>query len=158
MITYVKGDATVPQCDGPRHAVIAHIVNNQGGWGKGFVTSVSRRWPEPEAHYRLWTGSPTFQLGVCQFVQVTETITVANMLAQDGYSRPGKAAISYPALTRCLRELSLYCGDGHSDGIGADVHMPRIGTGLAGGEWGYIELIIGTTLVGAGIKVKVYDL
>jgi O-acetyl-ADP-ribose deacetylase (regulator of RNase III) len=49
-VTYVIGDATAP--GGPGPGVIAHVCNDSGGWGKGFVLAVSRRWPEPEAAYR----------------------------------------------------------------------------------------------------------
>ncbi|SOE07774.1 hypothetical protein SAMN06272765_8688 [Streptomyces sp. Ag109_G2-15] len=34
-ITYVRGDATVPSVKGAK--VIAHVCNDIGGWGKGFV-------------------------------------------------------------------------------------------------------------------------
>ncbi len=34
--------------------MVAHVCNDIGGWGKGFVLAVSRRWPEPEAAYRAW--------------------------------------------------------------------------------------------------------
>src|SRR5262245_8320884 len=34
-ITYVKGDATSPQADGNK--IIAHVCNDVGKWGKGFV-------------------------------------------------------------------------------------------------------------------------
>lgn len=42
----IAGDATVPQAKGPK--LIAHVCNDRGGWGKGFVLAVSARWPEPE--------------------------------------------------------------------------------------------------------------
>ncbi|MGA3490465.1 hypothetical protein ACK8GG_20940, partial [Micromonosporaceae bacterium DT55] len=48
----IKGDATSPQAKGRK--VIAHICNDLGGWGKGFVLAISRRWPEPERDYRAW--------------------------------------------------------------------------------------------------------
>lgn len=35
LVQYLKGDATYPQGDGPK--IIAHICNDAGGWGKGFV-------------------------------------------------------------------------------------------------------------------------
>lgn len=54
-ITYHIGDATAPDGRGP--GVIAHVCNDSGGWGKGFVLAVSRRWPEPEAAYRRWARS-----------------------------------------------------------------------------------------------------
>ncbi|MFJ9407826.1 hypothetical protein [Streptomyces sp. NPDC101393] len=38
-ITYVQGDATAPQGKGVK--VIAHVRNDLGGWGKGFVLALS---------------------------------------------------------------------------------------------------------------------
>ncbi|PSL41287.1 hypothetical protein CLV51_1211 [Chitinophaga niastensis] len=45
-IIYFKGDATKPL--GSANKIIAHICNDIGGWGKGFVTAISKRWSEPE--------------------------------------------------------------------------------------------------------------
>ena len=54
MITYVHGDATAPAVKGPK--IIAHIVNDAGRWGKGFVMAVSRKWPKARMHYLDWFG------------------------------------------------------------------------------------------------------
>ena len=51
-ITYIKGDATCPQAKGTK--LIVHICNDLGGWGKGFVVAISKRWPKPEEAYREW--------------------------------------------------------------------------------------------------------
>ncbi len=40
-IRYIKGDATQPQAGGNK--VIAHVCNDLGGWGKGFVMAISKR-------------------------------------------------------------------------------------------------------------------
>lgn len=41
--------------------------------------------------------------------------------------------------------------------LGASVHMPRIGCGLAGGTWSRIEPLIERRLISAGLSVTVYD-
>ena len=41
--------------------------------------------------------------------------------------------------------------------LGASVHMPRIGCGLADGEWSKVEPLIEEHLCEAGIAVTVYD-
>lgn len=41
--------------------------------------------------------------------------------------------------------------------LGASVHMPRIGCGLAGGKWSRIEPLIEQRLRRRGIPVTVYD-
>ncbi|WP_327089179.1 macro domain-containing protein [Nonomuraea sp. NBC_01738] len=149
MLSYVTGDATSPSGDGPR--IICHVCNDLGGWGRGFVLALSRRWPEPEAAYRSMR---SYELGETQLVQVEPTIWVANMIAQHGV-RPTQAGppIRYEALNNCLAALATRAAD-----LGASVHMPRIGCGLAGGTWDQVEPLITDNLVRQGIEVTVYDL
>ncbi|MET0417506.1 MAG: Appr-1-p processing protein, partial [Actinoplanes sp.] len=81
----IQGDATSPQAKGPK--VIAHVCNDIGGWGKGFVVAVSRHWPEPERAFRRWhreRAGNDFGLGATQLVQVRPDIWVANMVGQRG--------------------------------------------------------------------------
>jgi hypothetical protein len=42
--------------------------------------------------------------------------------------------------------------------LNAEVHMPRMGTGYAGGSWGLIEQLVDEILCRAGISVTVYEL
>lgn len=146
MITYLKGDATVPQAKGPK--IIAHIVNTLGVWGAGFVIAVSRRWPEPEEAYRRWHRERSqkdsygsrkeFSLGYNQVVQVKPDIWVVNMIAQQGIGTGSKGPpIRYDALALCLSDL-----DKIARTLKASIHLPRIGTGLAGGKWDRIEPLI----------------
>lgn len=41
---------------------------------------------------------------------------------------------------------------------GATIHMPRIGAGLAGGDWSVIERLVDEALSDRGLDVTVYDL
>lgn len=153
-ITYLKGDATCPQAKGVK--VIAHVCNDLGRWGKGFVLAVSRRWPQPEAEYRAWHAAGAaggFGLGAVQFVPVEPYIWVANMIGQRG-TRTGSSGppIRYAALAECLRQLAAKAVE-----LGATVHMPRIGCGLAGGDWARVEPLIAEHLGGAAVAVTVYD-
>jgi O-acetyl-ADP-ribose deacetylase (regulator of RNase III) len=153
-ITYLKGDATQPQGKGSK--IIAHICNDLGGWGKGFVLAISKRWKEPEIAYRAWHKERTtsgFGLGAVQFVQATPYICVANMLGQRGMkSGSNGPPIRYEAVRSCLKELAREAKEKK-----ASVHMPRIGCGLAGGRWEEIEPIIKEELTSQGIEVTVYD-
>lgn len=150
-INYVVGDATQPIT---RPAIIAHVCNNKGGWGKGFSGALSAKYPKAEELYRYyWCNQYNHELGCIQ-VSLSSIWTV-NMIAQDGYSTKRKPAIDYAALEGCLVQLCELVLDSNKR-IG--VHMPRIGTGLAGGDWAVIEPIIVRTLCDAGISVTVYDL
>src|SRR6476661_1022578 len=123
-ITYIKGDATCPQAKGNK--LVCHVCNDIGGWGKGCVLAISKRWEEPEAEYRAWYASGKeggFALGEVQFVQAERYIWVANMVAERG-TRTGSSGppIRYDALASCLEKVA-----GKALELGASAHMPRIG-------------------------------
>jgi O-acetyl-ADP-ribose deacetylase (regulator of RNase III) len=152
-ICYRVGDATAPSAEGNR--VIAHICNDQGAWGKGFVLALSRRWKQPADAFRAWfKGKGGFELGEVQFVQVEADVWVANMIAQHGL-RPqnGVPPIRYDAVRACLEKVASKAKE-----LEATVHMPRIGCGLAGGEWSRIEPIVVDALCERGIAVTIYGL
>lgn len=151
-IIYLKGDATLPQANGIK--IIAHICNDIGGWGKGFVVAISKRWKAPEIAYREWHKTRTdFVLGNIQVVQVEDDIFVANVLAQRGIGIiNNQPPINYEAVESCLSELAK-----NAQTLQASVHMPRIGCGLAGGKWEIIEPIIQKTLLANDIETFVYD-
>ncbi|MDG4820341.1 macro domain-containing protein [Asanoa sp. WMMD1127] len=151
-IEYAVGDATAPRGAGPK--IIAHVCNDIGGWGRGFVVAVSRRWPEPERAYRDWHRAGGAGLGETQVVEVAADLWVANMVGQHGLRRSGgRPPIRYDALRQCLATLADTAAR-----LGASVHMPRIGAGLAGGRWEEIEPIIIEELSSRDIRVTVYDL
>jgi O-acetyl-ADP-ribose deacetylase (regulator of RNase III) len=154
-ITCRIGDATDPVGSGPR--IIAHVCNDTGGWGRGFSGAVSRRWTAPERAYRRWyrtRAESGFTLGAVQFVPVGPGLSVANMIGQRGIRRGtrGPAPVRYEALDTALASVAA-----EAVGRGASVHMPRIGCGLAGGEWAVIEELIVRRLRAEGISVTVYD-
>jgi O-acetyl-ADP-ribose deacetylase (regulator of RNase III) len=153
-ILYIKGDATCPQAKGVK--LICHICNDSGGWGKGFVLAISRRWEQPEHGYRAWYGGRAdndFGLGAVQFVQVEPYIWVANMVAQHGTQAGSQGPpIRYEAVAECLEKVAAKATE-----LQASLHMPRIGCGLAGGDWSRIEPLIVESLCRRGLSVTVYD-
>lgn len=148
-INYITGDATYPVASG--HKIIAHVCNDIGKWGRGFVRAVSARWPVARSAY---LDIHEYALGTVQFVGVEDDITVANMIAQDGIRRSANSRpLRYWALVECLGRVA-----DEALNLGASVHMPRIGAGLAGGEWDVIEKIIRRLLIDHGVETFVYDL
>ncbi|WP_330298284.1 macro domain-containing protein [Streptomyces sp. NBC_00503] len=150
----VRGDATSPQAKGPK--IVAHVCNDLGGWGKGFVLALSKRWSGPEAEFRAWhrgRSGNDFALGAVQLVQVLPDLWVANMIGQRGI-RTGSAGppVRYEAIDRCLATLATRAAE-----LDASVHMPRIGCGLAGGKWSRVEPLISARLCAKDIPVTVYD-
>ena len=153
-VRYLKGDATSPQAKGTK--IIAHICNDLGGWGKGFVLAVSKRWKAPESSYRKWhreRSKNDFALGSIQMVQVEQYIWVCNMIGQRGMKTGSNGVpIRYEAVNDCLDKLS----DAALE-LNASIHMPRIGCGLAGGKWDRIEPLIQSNLIEKGLDTYVYD-
>lgn len=156
-IHYVLGDATAPA--GAGHKLIVHGCNDLGRWGKGFVLAISKRWPEPERRYRAWhrgedKESGAFALGAVQFVTVRPDLTIGNLISQHGIGkRKGVAPVRYDALRTGFRQVAVFALE-----KSASVHMPRIGCGLAGGNWDEVEVIIEEELPKRGIPVTIYDL
>lgn len=161
MVNYVKGDATKPQGDGQK--IIAHIVNDEGLWGAGFVLAVDKLSPIPRnlylQDYRYWTkneGMVFIPLGQIQMSSVGHKkpdIMVCNMVAQHRTIRTIEKPICYKSLEAALNLLAEEAIE-----MDASVHMPRIGAGLARGDWNVIESIIDRTLTLRDISVTVYDL
>jgi len=154
-IKYVVGDATDPPIDGT-HKIIAHICNDIGVGGKGFVMALSTRWQEPEIAYRKWykeKANNDFGLGQLQFVRVEPELLVANMIAQKGTRGTIEGPpIRYDALQQCLQSLAVKARE-----VNGSIHMPRIGCGLAGGNWGKVSHIVMQEICQAGVRVFVYD-
>lgn len=152
VITYVKGDATSPIGNGKK--VIAHISNDIGGWGAGFVMAISKKWKEPEEAYRTAAKryldkNEFLPLGEVQFVQVENDIVVANMIGQHKTRSTTSKPIRYGAVKECLIKVNQFCIDNN-----ATLHAPRFGSGLVGGDWNKIEEIINSTM---SVPVTIYD-
>jgi O-acetyl-ADP-ribose deacetylase (regulator of RNase III) len=151
-ITYVRGDATVPLGKGVK--VIAHVCNDIGGWGKASY-SLAPLAGAGEG-YRAWYRDRAyndFGLGAAQFVQVERYVWVANLVGQRGIRTGSKGVpVRYEAIDTALGRLA-----GKAAELGASVHMPRIGCGLAGGTWSRVEPLIAERLVKRGVAVTVYD-
>jgi O-acetyl-ADP-ribose deacetylase (regulator of RNase III) len=164
-VQYVTGDATSPQGDGRK--IIAHITNNLGGWGSGFVLPLAKKYPQAELAYRRWadkrqhpsdnwlTEFPPFDLGEVQYVIVSPSVVVANMTAQDGYpSAENPHPCDLEALDLCLTDLFEFARQKR-----ASIHMPRIGCGLGGATWDEIEECFWNAVVRSGSRpaITVYD-
>lgn len=152
-IQYTKGDATAPSGSGNK--IIVHICNDIGGWGKGFVMAISKRWQAPEQQYMEWfKNQDNFKLGAVQFVEVEKDLWVANLIGQHKINKDenGKPPIRYEAVLAGLEKVGTFALD-----KSATVRMPRIGCGLAGGTWDQIEPLIEEALGKRSVGVWVYD-
>ncbi len=146
-LIYIQGDITKPIA---KNIVIAHVCNDLGLMGSGVAKALSDKWRTVKWCYEKWhetnyrsnrtTDYYPFELGKVQFVQVDDDndIVVCNMIAQHSImSRGEKKPIRYDALRECLKEVYKYC---HLNKM--NLHMPKIGSVRAGGDWDTITDII----------------
>lgn len=153
-ITYVHGSATAPRGEGER--IIVHIVNDKtANWGGGgFASAVRAAWPAVQADVQQWVTANRgrLRLGEVRVSAVSPTLSVASIVAQHGYGPSATPRIRYAALRAGLALVAE-----RARAANATVHMPRIGTGQAGGSWSIVVDLIRDTLGAADVPVTVYD-
>jgi O-acetyl-ADP-ribose deacetylase (regulator of RNase III) len=150
----VIGDATQPRGTGFR--LLVHIVNDKTpNWGAGFAAAVKNKWPLAQEDFQHWahSGQNRLKLGNVHFSKLETNLAICHMVSQRGYGQSSKPRIRYDALADCLESAGDYALS-HN----ATVHMPRIGTGQAGGSWNIVEELIKEVLCRRDIEVNVYDL
>jgi O-acetyl-ADP-ribose deacetylase (regulator of RNase III) len=86
-------------------------------------------------------------------VSVRDDLTLVSLVAQHGFKPAAGPRLRYGALSSALEKVAYLAIQ-----KGATVHMPRIGTGEAGGDWKIIEGIVQETLTARGVGVTVYYL
>lgn len=132
--------------------LIPHVCNDMGGWGSGFVLSVSRFSSLPEKIYRE---EDNLRLGTTQFVRCHDNITVANMIAQRSTkSSANPKPIKYLSLAQAMSWVKSHC---KTNGI-KHICCPRFGSDLAGGNWEFIKELIQELWLDYGLNVNCFVL
>lgn len=153
-IRYVHGDVARPNGKGPR--IVCQLVNDRAvRWGGGVAKRFARQHPDAEEAFSraIMAISPRDRLGKVVLVDLGQGVRLASIVAQEGYGASLFPRIRYRALQRGLAEVASAAID-----AGAEVHMPRIGSGSAGGEWSVVEEMVEDELVRRAVPVTVYDL
>jgi hypothetical protein len=158
-ISYVTGDITTLD-DGVESVLVGHVVSDSArAWSRrGVAAALARKFPQAAAAFRMWSiASPdNLRLGNVHSVELTinsRSVIIASMVAQQGYGPGTTTRLQYDALRQCLTEISALARR-----HGADVHLPRIGAGQAGGRWDLIEADISGQLVDNGVAVTIHTL
>ena len=152
--TVVVGNALEP-VSGIGPVMILQVVNDKAArWGAGFSRSAGKKWPAAQASFEDWAReSGNLQLGAVHVSEIEPNLSLASMVAQRGYGPSNRPRIRYSALADCLRQVATYAR-AHE----ASVHMPRIGAGLAGGNWWVIQELVEDLLCSRAVDVTVYEL
>lgn len=137
MIKYVKGDAFKAGCD-----VLIHGCNCFNNMGAGFALQVAEYYPEA---YRVDIGTNrgdskklgTYTMARCRDIFTdNHDVTIINAYTQF-YPRMHPPPFDYEAFEKVLVSLKPMF-----DHPALTIGAPKIGAGLAGGDWDRIAAII----------------
>lgn len=149
MITrYIKGDIRDTEL-----LDIAHGVNCMNAMGAGIARALFEKWPiVKEAYHAGWDepgkSEAKWKLGTIQAVGVGKDKVVWNCFIQVNYYPRDIRNVNYAAIVKCFDQMA-ECVD--------KLAIPKIGCGLAGGDWNIVEQLINDT-VGDRMEIWVYEL
>jgi O-acetyl-ADP-ribose deacetylase (regulator of RNase III) len=132
----IRGDLLRLALDG-RFDVIAHGCNCMCQMGKGIAKSIRQEFPEAYAADRQTTPGDRAKLGTITTAQIERgdaKIVVVNAYTQFDYRPPGPN-VDYDAIRAAMRQVKRHFA-------GRRIGYPKIGAGLAGGDWQRIAPII----------------
>jgi O-acetyl-ADP-ribose deacetylase (regulator of RNase III) len=138
----VKGDLLKLALDG-RFDVIVHGCNCQCQMGKGIALSIKQQFPEAyQADLKTPKGDRA-KLGTISTAQIARgstAFTIVNAYTQFHWRGDGVLA-DYDAIRSAFKQIKQRFG-------GRRIGYPKIGAGLAGGDWSIIAPIIDEELNG----------
>lgn len=147
MIRYTDGDLVR---DAEQFEVIAHCCNCFCTMGSGIAPQIKAKFPEAYAVDCATGKGDMNKLGTITYTQNTTPIVV-NLYGQYDYTgrRSGRMDLDYAALKSALIQMK-------EKFSGKRIGMPKIGAGLAGGDWNIIEGIISEVFAGEYVTIVNY--
>lgn len=141
--------------------IVPHVCNNINIFGGGFTGAIDKYFPIVKANYDM-LGKKS-KLGYTQFVKTKQNkiqnseIIFANMIAQNKViSKNNPRPINYAALVTCMIAIKDYIKSYEKDSESIfQIHAPKFGSGLAGGDWRFIEKLIED--IWTNIPVYIYE-
>jgi O-acetyl-ADP-ribose deacetylase (regulator of RNase III) len=168
-LSYIDGDLIKLAKEG-LFDVIVHGCNCHSVMGAGIAPQMAQAFGCDRFGMEMW-GSDINKLGNIDYQTVVlgehriwslndlknnrnePELTVVNAYTQFNYGRnhpDGDAhPLSYEALTLCMKKINMVFCEKH-------IGMPKIGSGLAGGDWDRIEHIIGVELRDCQVTIVNY--
>jgi O-acetyl-ADP-ribose deacetylase (regulator of RNase III) len=120
--------------------IICHQVNCMGVMGAGLALHIRRKWPRVFVDYKNALEDERVDIGSCQFVQVSQDTTVANLFGQANVNsgKQRDCQTNYDALEDAIEDAYEY-----AERTNQQLYIPyMMGCGLAGGDWDIVLDII----------------
>jgi O-acetyl-ADP-ribose deacetylase (regulator of RNase III) len=152
IVKYIKDD--ILNTD---YKIIAHGVNCQNKMGSGVAKVLYTKYPKIKKIYHEFCKGkqPHELLGTIlatsqnPLKRVPIDPIVINCFTQLNFGYDGKKYVSYAAVLECFNEID-------KKFTNCKIAIPKIGAGLAGGDWEIIETII--NLATPSLRIYVYEL
>lgn len=149
----VSGDLfdTIKNCvDGGNlgcSVIVPHVCNDINLFGAGFAAAVANHYPIVKENFHMLGNKAV--LGQTQFISAYKDkkfgheLIFANMIAQKGVAaHNNKRPLNYGALCKCMFSVSTYIAQRDNKESRMQIHSPKFGSGLAGGNWLFIQELI----------------
>jgi len=134
-IEYIKGDLLQTEV---RHLI--HGCNARGAMGSGVAKAIRDKYPQAYQDYSDTYDNYGLDLGSIVVSVQDDGKVIHNAITQKDYGRdPSRVYVSYWAIAEVFRKINQW-------GI-KEIAMPKIGSGLANGDWNVIEAIIENTMI-----------
>ena len=151
IIKYINADITTSEL---KH--IAHGVNCQNTMGSGVAKALFTKWPLVKQQYHSYMNNlnaqgrkPGDYLGTrMDPIEVEPNKFVHNLFTQLHYGYDGSRFVNYNAVVTALK-FAMPQTDGK-------IAIPKIGCGLAGGDWQFMEHLLMDAFWNQDIEIWVY--
>lgn len=145
----------------PATVIVPHVCSNAGYNDSGFAKVIANKFPLVKENFDM-LGKKKI-LGKIQNIVVSNnkvcntSLIVSNMIAQAGLkSVKNPRPINYGALTLCMYDIRNFILQNKQSDIKIEIHSPKFGTGLSGGNWNFIEELIQD--IWSGMDTFIYTL
>lgn len=145
-----KGNLFDTKCD-----IIAHGVNCRGAFGSGIAGQIARLFPFAKVAYLEKFKREGWRPGEVQIAQSDDEAPskiIANCATQLNYGSTG-VYVDYEAIGIAMSKVLDFADEHHFS-----VAIPRIGCGLAGGQWKIVSNIIQQCLQERKTHLEVWEL
>lgn len=124
--------------------IIVQSCNTQGVMNSGIAKEIRNKYPKVFEEYKsaLKTIKEN-KLGLMIPIQISKDFYICNIIGQEFYGKDKRKYVSYDAIEEgfeCIKSFAIQKK--------LDVNYPLIGSGLGGGNWNIISVIINETLIG----------
>lgn len=128
--------------------LIPHVCNNVNSFGAGFASAVANEFPIVKENFHMLGNKA--KLGYVQYITVSKDKTysheliIANMIAQNGVvNKNNIRPLNYEYLMKCMIDVKNHISNFLSKNESSiEIHCPKFGSGLAGGNWNFITNLI----------------